>query len=244
MSQLHLALACDVSARHLSFLESGRAKPSRDMVLKLAGGMLLPLSARNTLLQSAGFAAVFPASPLDSEALIPFRAILDDMIARHAPNPALLVDRYWNILDTNATARALLGAMQPESGESNVIRMLTDNPNAPQLFANYSDVLAEITARMQLEALEAGDDPVLEALLADLHAASAQHPPADPDAVRRPLMPLILNVPGIQLSFLTTIAHFGTSQDVTIRDLRLELLFPADDQTREAMVALAASIQT
>ena len=85
MSQLDLALTCEVSARHLSFLESGRAQPSRDMVLQLAAGLVLPLGAQNALLQTAGFAPVFPASPLESAALDPFRAILAEMIARHAP---------------------------------------------------------------------------------------------------------------------------------------------------------------
>ena len=108
MSQLDLALTCDVSARHLSFLESGRARPSREMVLQLAHGLLLPLGSQNALLQAAGFAPVFPASPLDSAALGPFRAVLDEMIARHSPYPALLCDRHWTILDANPTARALL----------------------------------------------------------------------------------------------------------------------------------------
>jgi transcriptional regulator with XRE-family HTH domain len=90
MSQLDLALDCEVSARHLSFLETGRAKPSREMVLQIADGLILPLGSRNALLQAAGFAAVFPASPLDSEALGPFRAVLQEMMDRHAPWPAIL----------------------------------------------------------------------------------------------------------------------------------------------------------
>jgi len=94
MNQLDLALDCDVSARHLSFLETGRAKPSREMLSQNSGGLMLPLGSQNALLQAAGFALVFPASPLDSEALGPFRAVLKEMTDRHAPWPAILCDRH------------------------------------------------------------------------------------------------------------------------------------------------------
>ena len=242
MSQLDLALTCEVSARHLSFLESGRARPSREMVLVLAEGLLLPLGSQNALLQAAGFAPVFPTSPLDSEALGPFRAILDEMIARHAPYPALLCDRHWTILDANATARALLAPLHEGPGPMNVVRMLTDSPLAPMAIANYPEVLAEMAARIQLETLEAGDDPVLHQLLQALQAATLRHPHRAAPLQRRPLAPVVLNAPDQPLSFLSTIAHFGTSEDVTVRDLRLELLFPADDVTRAAMTALARDL--
>lgn len=242
MSQLDLALTCDVSARHLSFLESGRAQPSRDMVLQLAEGLLLPLGAQNALLQAAGFAPAFPASPLDSAALEPFRAVLDEMMTRHAPYPALLCDRHWTILDANPTARALLEPLHQGIGPMNVVRMLTDSPLAPVAIANYPEMLAEMAARIQLEALEAGDDPVLQDLLLALQSAAASHPHRTAPLQRRPLAPVVLNTPDQPLSFLSTIAHFGTSEDVTVRDLRLELLFPADDATRTALTNLAAKL--
>ncbi|OQW55379.1 MAG: transcriptional regulator [Proteobacteria bacterium HN_bin10] len=238
MSQLDLAMACEVSSRHLSFLESGRAQPSRDMVLALAEGLLLPLNARNALLQAAGFAPVFPASPLDSEVLRPFRVILDEMIARHAPNPALLVDRHWTVLEANATARTLLAALGGGGDEMNLIRMLTRGDAAPVIIANFPEVLAELRARLQVEALDAGGDALFAELLADLEKACARIPMAAPTNTRRPLLPFVMNTPAGQLRFLSAIAHFGTSEDVTIRDLRLELLFPADDATRAAVAAL------
>jgi transcriptional regulator with XRE-family HTH domain len=237
MSQLDLALASDVSSRHVSFLESGRAQPSRDMVLQLGAALLLPLQARNGLLQAAGFTPAFPASPLDSESLSPFRAILNDMIARHAPYPAMLVDRHWTVLEANASARALLDALGGD-GEHNIVRMMTQSPQAEALIANYAEVLSELQSRMQMEALEAGDDPVFGELLGMLERACARFAPASATAPRRPLLPLIIHSPAGPLSFLSAIAHFGTTEDVTIRDLRLELLFPADDQTRAALAAL------
>ena len=112
MSQLDLALTCEISARHLSFLETGRAKPSREMVLQIADGLVLPLGSQNALLQAAGFAAVFPASPLESEALGPFRAVLQEMMDRHAPWPAILADRHWRVRSANASASMLLAPLQ------------------------------------------------------------------------------------------------------------------------------------
>jgi hypothetical protein len=117
--------------------------------------------------------------------------------------------------------------------------MLTDSDAARAFIANLPEVIHEMRGRIALEALEAGNDPVLRDLLAALEAASLRHP-LPGGAPRRPLVPLIVNAPGGQLSFLSTIAHFGTSEDVTVRDLRLELLFPADEATRTALKAMAA----
>lgn len=234
MSQLDLANTCEISARHLSFLESGRSQPSREMVLHIGAGLLLPRSARNALLQAAGFTPAFPASPLDSHALGPFRAILNEMMDRHAPNPALLVDRHWNVQKANASARVLLSALSGGSGELNIVRMLTRGEHIGEVIANLPEVLEEMASRLQLEALEAGDDPAFADLLAALEQAGAKLP-APETRGRRPIVPLVINAAGGQLSFLSAIAHFGTSEDVTIRDLRLELLFPADDYTRNQM---------
>ncbi|MFN3312728.1 MAG: helix-turn-helix domain-containing protein [Hyphomonas sp.] len=241
MSQLDLALDCNVSARHLSFLETGRARPSREMVLQISDGLVLPLASRNSLLQAAGFAAVFPASPLDSASLGPFRAVLKEMMDRHAPYPAILCDRHWQMRDANATAAALLAPLRGDTNETSLVRMLTDTQTAEAMIANLPEVIHEMRGRIALEALEAGCDLVLQDLLAALDAASLRHP-VPGSAIRRPLVPLIVNTPGGQLSFLSTIAHFGTSEDVTVRDLRLELLFPADEPTRAALKALAASL--
>lgn len=238
MSQLDLATACEISARHLSFLESGRAQPSREMTLHLGAGLLLPLGARNALLQAAGFAPVFPTSPLESEALEPFRSVLDEMMARHAPNPAMLVDRHWTVREMNKTARALLSPLQADGAEMNIVRLLTAGDRAAQVIANLPEVLGEIASRLQLEALEAGDDPVFSDLLSALERACERYPQKTIRA-RRPVLPLVLNGPGGPLRFLSLIAHFGTSEDVTVRDLRLELLFPSDDYTREAVKRLA-----
>jgi transcriptional regulator with XRE-family HTH domain len=128
MSQLDLALAAGASPRHVSFLETNRAKPSRDMVLTLADAMVVPRASRNALLNAAGYAPLYPSTPLDDETLAPLRALLSEMMARHVPNPAMLCDRYWSILDANATARVLLAPLHGANGEMNVVRMLTESP--------------------------------------------------------------------------------------------------------------------
>lgn len=237
LSQLELALEADVSARHLSFLESGRAQPSRAMTMQLAQALLLPRAATNALLASAGFAPAFPATPLSAESLAPFRAMLEEMMRRHAPYPALVCDRHWTIIDANDSARALLGPLHDGSSEMNVVRMLC-GALASAAIENLGEVLTELWGRIRLEALEAGPDPKNAELLSLLKCAMATATAPETNA-RRTLVPIRLRTSMGLLSFLSTIAHFGTSEDVTLRDLRLELLFPADEATKTALHALA-----
>jgi len=237
MSQLDLALTAETSPRHLSFLETNRARPSREMVETLADAMVLPRAARNALLLSAGFAPLYPATPLAAEALAPFRAMLADMMARHAPFPALVVDRWWTVLDANESARTLLGALHHGDGEMNVVRMLTENPGIGAAIENLAEVRAEMLGRIRLEALQAGADARAAAQVRALEAALAATPAPKPAAPRSPLVPLVLRSPAGTLRFFSAIAHFGTSEDITVHDLRLELMFPADDATRRAFGA-------
>jgi transcriptional regulator with XRE-family HTH domain len=239
MSQFELAERVGVSTRHLSFLETGRARPSREMALALADGLMCPRAVRNRLLLEAGFAPLYPATPLSAEALSPFRAILSEIMERHAPFPALVCDRHWTIQEANPAAQALLGPLHGTHGEMNIVRILAQNPNAATLIVNYTEVLQELLGRIRLEALEAGPDPVLDELLAIL-AHRLQSLGETGGAVRRPVAPVVLLTPSGPWRFLTTIAHFGTSEDVTVRDLRLELLFPADVATRAAVLAAFA----
>jgi transcriptional regulator with XRE-family HTH domain len=239
VSQLALALEAGVSARHLSFLESGRAMPSREMVLMLAEAMALPLAQRNRLLHAAGFAGVYPASPLSSEAVAPFRAILAQMMENHAPAPALLCDRHWNVLEASASAAALLapllaGGSPGLAGPPNVFRLMACHPRAGELIVNLAEVLHESLERLVLEQCQAGDDPALADLIALVRAAVARQPWRPPARARSPVVPVRFRDGDNVLSFLSVVAQCGTSEDVTVRDLRLELLFPADDVTRRA----------
>lgn len=238
VSQLSLALEAGVSARHLSFLESGRAMPSREMVLMLAEAMALPLAQRNQLLHAAGFASVYPASPLTSEAVAPFRAILAQMMADHAPYPAMLCDRHWHVLEANASAAAMLapllagGPAPLPPGPPNLFRLMACHRRAGELIVNLAEVLHESLERLVLEQCQAGDDPVLAELIALVRTAVARQQWRPPARARSPVVPVRFREGARVLSFLSVVAQCGTSEDVTVRDLRLELLFPADDVTR------------
>ena len=238
LSQLELSHVCRISTLHLSFLEAGRARPSREMILHLADGLFLSFAAQNELLHAGGFTPAYPASPLESAALAPFLEALRETMRRHSPNPALICDRRWRLLEANASARYLFEQLQSGREENNLIRLLTDSPEAAERVANLPDVLAELSARIRLELLGAGGDEELEDLAQRLEIALAQHP-RPPISLRSPLTPLILNAPSGKLSLMSLIAHFGTGEDVTVRDLRLELFFPTDDATREAFLAFA-----
>ncbi|MEX1250816.1 MAG: hypothetical protein WEA77_06425 [Hyphomonas sp.] len=164
MSQLDLTLDCDVSALHLSFLETGQAKPSRETVLQIADGLILALASRNALLQAAG----------------PFRAVLQEMMDRPAPYPAILADRHWRVRATNTSTALLLAPPQGEANETSLIRMLTDSPAAEAVIENLPAAVREMRGRIAPEALEAGNGPVLRDLLEALEAASLRHPVARP----------------------------------------------------------------
>lgn len=177
VSQLVLSLDAGVSARHVSFLESGRAMPSREMVLTLAAALALPLSTRNQLLKAAGFAGAYPGSPLASEAIAPFRAILKTMMANHAPFPALLCNRHRNVLEASASTAAMLAPLlEGWTGPPNVFRLTACHPRAGEFIANLPKVLHESLERLALEQSLAGDDPVLANLIAVTRAAAARHP--------------------------------------------------------------------
>ncbi|WP_418219411.1 transcriptional regulator [Candidatus Viadribacter manganicus] len=204
------------------------------MVARLGAGLLLPLGARNKLLQAAGFAPIFPTSPMNSVAVEPFREILNEMIAKHAPNPAMVVDRHWTVQEANNSSRTLLDALQGDGSETNIVRLLTSGPQVATVIANLPEVLSELMSRVQLEALEAGDDQDFQELIALLERATARYPRAAA-TTGQPILPLVVNYGDRQLRFVTAIAHFGSSEDVNVRDLRLELLFPADAETRAAI---------
>jgi transcriptional regulator with XRE-family HTH domain len=229
MSQLDLSLEAGVSARHVSFLETDRARPSREMVETLGHALTLPRAICNELLLAAGYAPIFPKSGLDSETLAPLRAIMAQMMEGHSPYPAMLCDRSWTLLDANAAARALLGPMHGPTGEMNVIRMMTA-PEASDFLINQIEVGHEMLERLRLERLASGPDAVIDPIIRHLEAFLSSAPALP--GPRAPLCPIYLKVPGgTRLSFLSAIVHFGTSEDISVKDLRLELLFPADEAT-------------
>jgi transcriptional regulator with XRE-family HTH domain len=233
LSQLDLALEANVSTRHLSYLETGRSVPSREMILMLADALLLPRATRNDLLRRAGFAPAFPTSELGETELAPLNSALEAMLANHAPWPAMVCDQYWNMIQATPAAHLLLDLLSDPDGSArqpNVIELIINSPKAADVIVNFDEVRWEMVDRLRLETLEAGFDPILADLERRLRKRLGQDQRAP--GSRRALVPLQVQAMGIELSFLTAIAHFGTSEDVVVRDLRIELFFPADDATR------------
>ncbi len=242
LSQLELAVDARISTRHLSFIETGRSRPSRGMVLHLAELLELPLRERNNLLLAAGFSPAFSANALDAKAMAAAMSAVDMVLSAHGAFPAIAVDRCWNLLRTNAAARRLLGGVAPSLLEApaNVLR-LTLHPEglAPRLI-NLGQVRSHILSRLQRQVRQ-GADAEMARLLEELSAYPAPIGPevelSTPDA--DVLVPLRLETPFGVMSMFSTITVFGTPTDVTLSELAVEAFYPADEPSRVLMQKLA-----
>jgi transcriptional regulator with XRE-family HTH domain len=243
LSQLDLAGEAEISARHLSFVETGRAAPSREMVLKLAERLDVPLRERNVLLVAAGFAPAFPQRALDDPALKAAREAINLVLRAHEPNPALAYDRHWNLVSANRMVAPLLeGIPQRLLGQPFNILRLAFHPEAlaPRT-VNLAEWCGHLLERLHRQC-EATADPELIKLYHDLKAypipARAAPLPADNVAI-----PFKLRHHGEVLSFFSTTMVFGTPVDITLSELALETFFPADDLTAARMRAMAAGLK-
>lgn len=245
LSQLALALEAGVSQRHLSFLESGRARPSRDMILQLSETLEVPLRERNELLVAAGFAPLFRARSLDDPQMAQVLTAVQRMLEKHEPFPAIAVDRAWNIRLANRpfeTLAALLGAelwARVGGAGRNLIRVLFHPAGLRPHIANWEAIAPLLWHRARREAEALGGDET-RAVLAELAPlVDAETLRLAEDAALVPVLPLVIAKDGVRISLFTVIATFGTAQDVTTDELRLEFFFPADDAT-EALFTAAA----
>ncbi|HYC04253.1 MAG TPA: helix-turn-helix transcriptional regulator [Azospirillaceae bacterium] len=237
-SQLDLALTCATSQRHISFLESGRARPSRGMVLNLGGALAVPLRHQDAMLLAAGFAPMFAARPPDAPELQPVQAAVDRMLAQQAPYPAVVVDRHYTLIQANPGALRLLAFLLdlegPPAEPLNFARLLFSPPMAA-ILENFQEVAGWTLRRLRAEALL--EDPLAEGFgpLRDLddRADVAEHAKAAlaDDAPVAPTLTLRFKKDGVRLSLLTVIASMGTPLDAGLQDLRVELFFPADAAT-------------
>jgi transcriptional regulator with XRE-family HTH domain len=237
LSQLALATGSAVSARHLSFIETGRARPSREMVLHLADRLDLPLRERNRLLLAAGYAPVFGEHRLDGAELQQVREALARFLAAHEPYPAIVVDRGWNLVLANEPIGLITEGVAPELLEppANALRIaLHPGGLAPDIL-NFADWSGHVLRRLrrQVELTEDAD-------LARLYDELAGYPDVVTDAAEVPagdeiLLPLRLRRGDRELSFFTTVAVFGTALDVTLAELTIEAFYPADAETAAAL---------
>lgn len=243
LSQLALAEQADVSTRHLSFLETGRAAPSRDMILRLGRTLDVPLGQRNALLEAAGFAASFKRRSLDDEALVPVRDALQLLIEHHAPYGAIVANASWDLVMANkpflTLLEVLVGALPDDLSRINVLGLVF-NPDSPVRGAikNLDEVAPHYLAQVQREA-RAPRAPVALREQADQLTAWAGEL-QEPSGPMLPLMPLVLEVQGVTLSLYTAVTTLGSPLDVTLSELRLETYFPADEQTRVFMEQLGS----
>lgn len=237
VSQLDLGLAANVSARHISFLETGRSRPSRSMVLHLCDHLEVPRTARNGLLNAAGFAPAYGARSLDETDMAPVREALDWTLMRHDPFPAIALDRHWIVVRLNRSAALLLAAIGVGEGGS-LLEAATDPTRLAPLVENWPEVARHFIVRLRTESAHLGGDPLLDS------AADALQSQAGPGAApgEGPLpavMPTRYRAGETVLSFFSTIAHFGSAEDIALADLKIELMFPADAATRQALQGLA-----
>lgn len=248
LSQLSLATEADVSSRHLSFLETGRAKPSREMVVLLSTVLRVPLRERNLLLLAAGYAPVYREARLDAPELGPVRSALTAILRQQEPFPAVVMNRHWDILDMNQAAQRffgmLLGAGAPPP-PLNVLRLMFD-PNALRPHVENWNVVAEsLLQRLHREATGGVKDEVTLALLAEVLAY-----PGVPHELRRPnlAVPLLPVLPirfrrgATTYDFFSTVTTLGTPQDVTVEELRIECFFPAGPETERRARDLAVTL--
>jgi transcriptional regulator with XRE-family HTH domain len=236
LSQLDLALDAEISARHLSFLETGRSRPSRAMLLRLAERLAIPARDRNMLLVAAGFAPALPERRLDDPALADARRAVDLVLKAHEPFPALAVDRHWHMVAANAGVAPLLAGVAPHllAPPVNVLRLSLHPEGVAPRIVNLAEWRAHIFHRLEAQ-IEASADPVLIDLLADLRGlpGGAARPA---DAYGGVAVPLVLRAGEAELSFLSTTTMFGTPIDITLAELAIETFLPADAATADYLM--------
>jgi transcriptional regulator with XRE-family HTH domain len=238
-SQLDLAIAAEISQRHLSFVESGRTLPSRDMVVRLCDALDIPLRARNELLSSAGYAALYPERSLDILEMTSVRDALSRIVGHHEPYPAFVVDREWRVVLSNGSAARLVSACLDQAmlqslsqdGALNFMRMMFEPLQMRPRVRNWPSVAPRLLARLRNEARGDPQSPSA-ALLKELGPQAEADRSSEAPPVELPIVPLELDVEGATLRLFNTITTFGTPQDVGLQELRIEMSYPMDTATR------------
>ena len=247
MSQLDLALAAGISQRHLSFLESGRAKPSREMLAMLADAMELPLREQNRLLLAAGFAPRFEERRLDELSFAPALEAVQRLLAAHEPNPAVAVDRHWNLVYANRAVAPWLAEVKDATllaPPVNVLRLALHPGGLAPLIVNFGEWRSHLLHRLRQQ-VETSGDAGLAGLERELSALPVQNAAGArriaPGAMPELAVPMRVRIGGRTLSFMSAITVFGTPLDVTLSELAIETFLPADAETAEALRAMAAT---
>lgn len=241
LSQLELSLDAEISTRHLSFLETGRSQPSREMVLRLAERLDVPLRDRNVLLQAAGYASVFPERPLDDPALRIARQAVEQVLEGHEPYPALAVDRHWTLIASNRANRRLMEDVDPTLLQPpvNVLRVALHPSGLAPRTANFAEWREHLLVRLGHQ-IQVTGDPVLIRLMRELRSYPAPEEAAQHVDTNAFVVPFKLVTECGTLAFFSTTTVFGTPVDITLSELAVEAFYPADPATADALRVLAS----
>jgi len=252
LSQLDLSLDAGISQRHISFMESGRSKPSREMVLGLCEAMELPLRERNSLLNAAGFAPIFKERKLESEEMKVIHQALDMSLAHHEPYPAIVADRNWNLIKANQAAIRFMGLLgdleqvwkkvDPRGGK-NVYRMTFHPDGMKPLISNWKELARTLLQRLQREVNADPDNEPLRDLLREVSEQSGVDLSLGlPDMISplAPVLPMEMTAGGVTLKVFSMISTFGTALDITAEELKIETFFPADEFTENFFKTIAS----
>jgi len=233
LSQLALAHEAEVSPRHICFLETGRARPSRDMIVLLAAVLDVPLRERNALLLAAGFAPMYGEARLDAPEVGAVRRALDAILQKQEPYPAVVMNRHWDILDTNAAAKGFFGMLlgpRADTAPANVLRLMFHPDGLRPHVANWDAVAEALIQRVHREVVggvkDAGTTRLLEEILSypGVPGHLRRHNPATPVV---PVVPVCFRKDGRSYEFFSTVTTLGMAQDVTLQEVRIECFFPA-----------------
>jgi transcriptional regulator with XRE-family HTH domain len=245
LSQLALACDAEISTRHLSFVETGRSLPSREMILHLAERLDIPLRERNALLISAGYAPVFPERPLVAPELEPARKAVDLVLKAHSPYPAIAIDGHWTLIAANSAAGFLMDEVDPSllASPVNVLRLTLHPAGIASAIANYFEWRSHLFMRLRRQ-IDATADPVLQDLLNELQgypAPDGAEPQASSGFVDYGgvVSPLRLATKHGVLTLFGTTTIFGTPLDITLSELAIEAFFPGDSATSEILLRIS-----
>lgn len=242
LSQLELSSVAAVSQRHLSHLETGKARPSKEMLLHLADTLDIPLRDRNALMLAAGLAPAYSQTGLNDPAMGQVRHGLELMLQSHMPYPAIIIDRHWNLLDSNHAATTLVAMLVDVQSPAltvplNVMRLVFHPEGLRPAIVNWEVLGPSLAARVRREADSSPEDKQLTALAEDLTSA-LDHKPIEPAPTGDLLVPVHYRRGDLELRLFSTIARIGSPLDITLAELSLELFFPADTASDQQLIAL------
>ena len=243
LSQLDLALEAGVSARHLSCLETGKAQPSHEMVVRLADALGMPLRERNALLVAAGYAPRYRESTLATPEMSLARRAIQCILGQQEPFPAFVTNRHWDVVLTNRAVVRVLRLLKPEGSlHTNVLRQIFDPRDMRPVIGNWEEVAGDAIRHLHAEVAATPSDATARALLEEV----LEYPDVpqrwrtrEPGATPLPLMTTVFRKEALELRFFSTLTTFATPHDVTLEELRIECMFPADEATAGACRSLA-----